>query len=607
MRRPVLSFRPWQRLATLSAVGLALGCASPETDLGDREPDGALRGEVVSYLLDFADHSETQYLLRLPNGEERKLILDGEHDLSAGTRVRLWGTELADGIKVTRVEHETQPTVEAVRSALINGKMKPPRRWAFVLVDTGAGVNLTKETATTRLFDPANPKSMKAYYKEISFGQQDLDGEVFGPIKFQPGSGCDSSGVARTLRPMITGTFDQYLWYFGSRQQCDWAGLAALGTADRPQRDSWYNASSGCVVLAQEPGHNFGMVHSSSLACTSGGARVPLALPGQGTCTHSEYGNSFDPMGGGNTCYHMDGFQKAYQDWLTGCNVVKVTSSGTFTIFPLEKACNGVQLLQIPFGGARTFMLTNGPTSSISNYYLELRAPIGVDMALTPRVFVTIGGNIAEARGRGGRNWLLDMTSATTTKVDAALPVGMMYSDPDPMGPKFTVISADATKAVIKVVAAGGETPETDAPGKGICDDMTAFTAPGPDTCDAPPVSSPAVDGGASMPVPDAKPFTPPDATGGGTGGSTGGGTGGAGGSPRLDAGALPSVPKDAAPTMMPPSEEEDAGDTTGPTGKPVRGSCGCHLGGRADTNGVLLLSGVFAAAFVLARRRRRR
>jgi hypothetical protein len=203
------------------------------------------------------------------------------------------------------------------------------------------------------------------------------------------------------------------------------------GTSDRPQRDSWYNASSGCVVLAQEPGHNFGMVHSSSLSCNQGGSKVPLALPGNGTCTHSEYGNSFDPMGGG--CFHMDGFQKAYQDWLTGCNVVKVTSSGTFTIFPLEQACNGVQLLQIPFGGARTYMFTNGPTSSVSNYYLELRAPIGIDAMLTPRVFVTIGGNIAEARGRGGRNWLLDMAPDTATKADAFWP----WARPTPISTRW--------------------------------------------------------------------------------------------------------------------------------------------------------------------------
>jgi len=597
MRRPFLSFRPWQRLAALCAASLALGCAPPE--VAEWEPDGAIRGEIVTYLLDFDDHSETQHLLRLPSGEERRLILDGTHELTPGMRVRLWGTELADAIKVTRIEHEPTPSVEAVRSALINGKMKPPRKWAFVLIDTGNGVNLTKETATSRLFDAANPKSMKSYYKEISFGLQDLDGEVFGPIRYQPASGCDSGGASRTLRPMINGTFDQYLWYFGSRQQCDWAGLAALGTADRPQRDSWYNASSGCVVLAQEPGHNFGMVHSSSLACSSGGARVPLALPGQGTCVHSEYGNPFDPMGGGGTCYHMDGFQKAYQDWLAGCNVVKVTTSGTFTLFPLEKACNGVQLLQIPFGGARTMMLSNGPVSSISNYYLELRAPIGVDMALTPRVFVTVGGNIAEARGRGGRNWLLDMT-ATPTKLDAALPVGMMYSDPAPDGPKFMVVSADATKAVIRVEAAMSDAPEVDAPGKGTCDDGSAFTAPGPEACDAPPVSSPATDGGVT-PVPDAKPYTPPDTGAGGNGGSAGtGGTGGSGA--KADGGVIPGVRSDAAPE---PTTEPDAGEEITGKGTGVRGSCGCRLGGPSDTTGTVLLSAAFLAV-VLVRRRRR-
>jgi hypothetical protein len=198
-------------------------------------------------------------------------------------RVRVWGTEQGDAIKVIRFEREPN-TVDSVTSALTMGKPKPLKRWAFVLIDMGGGVGLTKDMATDRLFGTTNPKSMKNYYKEISFGLQDLDGEVLGPFKYQPTNGCDSSGAARALRPMITGTFDQYLWYFGTRQAgCGWAGLASLGTSDRPQRDSWYNASSGCVVLAQEPGHNFGMVHSSSLSCTSSGTKVPLALPGQGT------------------------------------------------------------------------------------------------------------------------------------------------------------------------------------------------------------------------------------------------------------------------------------------------------------------------------------
>jgi hypothetical protein len=604
MRFPVPTSRLWQRLTILSALGLAASCAGPGGDPGGSD-DGALHGEIVSYVMDFADHSETQHLLRLPGGDERRLILDGDHDLVPGMRVRLWGTDQGDAIKVIRFEREADSVV-AVPAALTMGTPKPARRWAFVLIDTGAGVNITNDMATDRLFGTTNPKSMKSYYKEDSFGLQDLDGQVFGPFKYQPATPCDSSGAARTLRPKITGTFDQYLWYFGSRQQCDWAGLASLGTSDRPQRDSWYNASSGCVVLAQEPGHNFGMVHSSSLACTQGGAKVPLALPGSGTCSHSEYGNSFDPMGSG--CFHMDGFQKAYQDWLTGCNVVKVTTSGTFTIFPLEQACNGVQLLQIPFGAARTFMLTNGPAASISNYYLELRAPVGLDAALTPRVFVTVGGNIAEARGRGGRNWLLDMNPDTQTKGDAALPVGRRYVDPDPMGPKFTVLSADATKAVVKIEVAGGDT--SDAPGTGTCDDGTAFTAPGPDTCNAAPVSAPAGDGGAPPAKLDGS--TSRD-SGGGTGGSGGGmgDTGGSNGENGSGAGGAAGKPDASIPATTgtggaPSTDDEDAGTGAG-KGQSVRGSCGCRLGGRPDATGTVLLSAVFAGLFLARRRSGRR
>ena len=79
-------------------------------------------------------------------------------------------------------------------------------------------------------------------------------------------------------------------------------------------------------------------------------------------------------MGGG--CYHMNGYQKAYQDWIGGCNVVKATTSGTFTIYPLEKACNGVQLLQVPFPEPRT-MSIGGQSAALTSYYVELRAPIG--------------------------------------------------------------------------------------------------------------------------------------------------------------------------------------------------------------------------------------
>ena len=67
---------------------------------------------------------------------------------------------------------------------------------------------------------------------------------------------------------MITGTYDHYMWYFPQTGSCGWSGLANVGTPQRPSKDTWYNGSSGCVVLAQEIGHNFGEMHSSSLACS---------------------------------------------------------------------------------------------------------------------------------------------------------------------------------------------------------------------------------------------------------------------------------------------------------------------------------------------------
>ena len=113
-------------------------------------------------------------------------------------------------------------------------------------------------------------------------------------------------------------------------------------------------------------------------------------------------------MGGGsggqqslNRCYHMNGVQKAYQDWLGGCNVVKATSSGTFTIYPLEKPCDGVQLLQVPLPSARTLQFPPSAGSTLQNgvvtaYYVELRAPVGLDASLqTPRVFIVAAGDLA--------------------------------------------------------------------------------------------------------------------------------------------------------------------------------------------------------------------
>jgi hypothetical protein len=387
------------------------------------------------------------------------------------------------------------------------------RRWAVAMVDTGEGINSSADQLRRDLFDVANPTSFRSRYREMSLGRQDIEGDILGPFRHQPIRACDL-GVADSLRPMIAGTYDHYLWYFGTSQPCNWFGLAQVGTPARPADTSWLNATTACLPLVQEPLHNFGLTHSSSAACTDAlGAPVPLPGPNDGTCAHEENGNPFDPMGTG--CFHLNGIHKNTLRWISHCNVVRVRSTATFTLFPIEKPCAGVQLLQIPLPAVRTVRM-GSMNPALSYYFLEMRAPVGLDASLTPRVLVMVGEEPAGGQREESRHWLLDMTPGTPDLSDAALPEGVTYADPAPDGPKFTVVSINAERAIIEVELARGRAAEA-----GTCEDGTLFLSPGPTSCDqaSPPPDAAAADGmgrpagtDAGGMSPDARPpFFPPE------------------------------------------------------------------------------------------------
>ena len=486
----------------LYAVALmAAACTDPAADDGPAE--GATRGELVVYVADYDDgHTEVEHYLRVggDGGKERRLIFSTAPDLPGGTAIDVWGQAAGADLRVTRFAPVARTTpIETRTQALINGTPYRPKRLAFVLVDMGAGVNVTPEVALRRLMGLGpTDASLRQYYIEASFGRQDLAAQVFGPLKATM-TGCDTRGLATALRDQVPQGFDHYLWYMGSRvSACPWTGLAAVGAPDRPARDTWYNASTNCVVLVQEPGHNFGMKHASSMKCTDGSfADDPMA-----TCAHNEYGDSYDPMG--RACRHTNAYQKAYQGWFSGCNVVDVFSTGTFTLLPIELPCNGAQALQIPMPRTRPYFREGGGgsagTINLTHYYVEMRAPQGFDRGLTPQVQIRVSGDIRQ-RNQGGINtWFLDMNPATAT-LDG-LVAGGSFTDPNG-GLKITVESIDATHATIKVEVPGAVDK---AP---TCMDGTTFAAPGPraDSCAATPSVPgdmvPILPDGGAKPAPD--------------------------------------------------------------------------------------------------------
>ena len=557
----------------LCATALVLACTAQSPADSPPVPGKAVatpvqdvwHGELRSYVVNDGTSTRVIHKLRTADGRFVPLRFSEDPPPLPGTRLRVWGPSEGREIRVEGYSVEQTPAdVVPAQLPLVDGAKKTTRRWAFVLVDVNGGGNLVdKARAQDILFSPDRVDSIRSYFREVSHGVQDIEGEVFGPLPYSM-NGCDTDELAEELLPKIEGRFDQYLWFFGTPQRaCNWAGIAELGRAERPTRHSWFNNAHSCTVLVQEPGHNFGMVHSSAARCVLDGKPVPIGFneqDGELECQHLEYGNPFDPMGGGG-CFHMTGVQKAYQDWISGCNVVKATESGTFTIYPLESSCNGLQLLQVPFPRSRTL----GSAGVLTGYYLELRAPLGRDGKLTPQLQVVLGNDVREARRTGNRNWLLDMAPETETMRDAALPVGQTFADPLPGGPRFTLLSIDAQKAVVRVELSTSSA-DPDSPGVGTCRDQAAFTAPGPDACVVPAAQPESPD--PAEPADGGAPGEPRDAgtSGGSQGGAGAGGVGGQGGQAEGE----------------PAGQGGAAGSSSGGSGSAARGGTGGSGRGRS-------------------------
>jgi M6 family metalloprotease-like protein len=118
-------------------------------------------------------------------------------------------------------------------------------------------------------------------------------------------------------------------------------------------------------VLAHEVGHELGVMHANAWHCAGPSLDVD--------CTHAEYGNGYDVMGGGYSVSHFNAFYKNLLGWLDDASKVSITTAGTYTIAPLETA-----------SGLRAGIITNPGSPTAQPLYVEYRRPIGFDAGLVP-------------------------------------------------------------------------------------------------------------------------------------------------------------------------------------------------------------------------------
>jgi MYXO-CTERM domain-containing protein len=498
---------------------------------------GVTEGEFVTYVADFEDgHSERWHALKPLGGGEVKLAFDTPPQLVTGSKIRVTGDMVSEALHVSNVEvlsapeQAAPPTIEAPPS---------PDTYGLVLVDLGGGVNIDAGAAQTTMFS-SNPadKSFASFYFESSYGKYSVTGAVLGPFQFSMTT-CDTTGMEQAIEPQITGTYNHLIYYFNRSTLCTFGGLGEEGSVNAPAKRTWMNGSLSCVVLMQEPGHNLGLMHANTMACgTSAFSTTPATA-----CTITEYGSTVTPMGSG--CHQLNAYEKWYEQWLTGCNGVRVTNSGTFNLVPLGDSCPGaVQVLQVPMPATLTVNDPQATTTNVSlkNYYVELRAAAGsfdgynaagraggqgAGVTYTgPTVFVYASDDVhtgaAPARGATGptRNsvWteLLNMNPASTTFTGLST-AGQSFSDPAG-GATITLQSISATGAVIGVTVPNGS-------GDPTCIDGTTLTGTG-GACDGGAVVIPPFEGGTIIPPPPvdsgAKDATTSDATAARDSGGTG-------------------------------------------------------------------------------------
>jgi hypothetical protein len=444
----------------------ALAAANPGTG-----PELVQRsGQFVILHADERDGSSTQRWVLADGLRHTPVRVPSGVWIEPGARVRLEGTlengtlVLADSLTaVTRLAPSPNGTAAAPSTETTAVVM-------FYFHDQTAS-NLPVTVSSADVTMTSDPKSLRAYYLEQTYGQVTFQTTVFAPVRLAEnapttGDCLDSIDSWASEAEGLTSGLDQsqykhlvYLFPALPQAVCGWSGLAEVGG-----RHVWINGSFTVPVLAHELGHNLGLYHAGGLTCTSSGAPAAMGA----TCSIDrqdyysagvlpQYADPFDAMGNAPVLRQMNMEHKLALGLLPASAVQTIGVSGTYQLAPMETLGPSVEVLVLPKPGG-------------GHYFVEYRQPTGVfDSQAGPSVAgVLVHTESPDASDPDPYNHLdsdtalVDMhpdgTFSSTQWENAAMSAGQIFNDPV-RGILIQNVAEDAGGATLAITMPVDTTP----------------------------------------------------------------------------------------------------------------------------------------------------
>jgi hypothetical protein len=311
--------------------------------------------------------------------------------------------------------------------------------------------------------------SVDTFFKEQSWNQVDLSGDVYGWYELAQSSSTscsdptvDAWAAEADQKARDSGvplaSFDSIAYVFPRQNSCGWAGLAEL-----PGNQLWLNGDITVRVASHELGHNMGVHHAASLACSNNGVGVQISS----TCTMSEYGDPFSTMG--NVTRRMAGWHLQQLGYLAASNVRTVTTNGTYALRTSLSQTTDPVLLKIPRSPA---------TDPAEYYYVDLRAAGGVfdNFGIADPAIKGVTIRVGNATTVRNQSKLIDTTPDSNANsaqdfFDAPLAPGRTFSDG-----KVSITTTSVAGGVATVdVTWDGPAPDSQAPSAPAITDATHY------------------------------------------------------------------------------------------------------------------------------------